>query len=90
MPTVGARIAESERHYTLTVPFGPVIGVEHEECPSATDQGAVSDAEVEAGARALTEPAPMCYGDVLHDHDWTPMEAARTVLEAAASVRGAV
>jgi hypothetical protein len=36
------------------------------------------------GAAALTrpEPAPMCVGDVLYDHDWTPMEAAKAVLEA--------
>lgn len=31
----GVRIAGGERHYTLTVPFGPVIGVEHEKCPSS-------------------------------------------------------
>jgi hypothetical protein len=36
------------------------------------------------GAAALTrpEPAPMCVGDVLYDHDWTPIEAAKAVLEA--------
>ena len=41
------------------------------------------DAAADKGAAKLVEgePAPFCVGDVLHDHDWTPMEAARAVLE---------
>jgi hypothetical protein len=44
----------------------------------------VIERAAQLGAAALTrpEPAPMCVGDVLYDHDWTPIEAARAVLEA--------
>ena len=41
---------------------------------------------VERGAHALTEAgvnAQRPVGDVLHDYDWTPIEAARAVLMAA-------
>jgi hypothetical protein len=47
---------------------------------------------VHAGAAALVKGGVVTdrvTGDVLHDHDWTPMEAARVVLEAA-GYRGAV
>lgn len=51
----------------------------------------VLERAIELGAAALIapEPAPMCVGDVLYDHDWTPTEAARAVLEAV-DYRGAV
>lgn len=41
---------------------------------------------VDAGAAALVKGGVVTdhvTGDVLNDHDWTPMEAARVVLEAA-------
>jgi pyridoxal biosynthesis lyase PdxS len=47
---------------------------------------------VDAGAAALVKGGVVCdpvTGDVLHDHDWTPNEAARAVLDAV-NYRGAV
>jgi hypothetical protein len=52
--------------------------------------GGFTDEDVHAGAQALTQggpsvPRPM--GDVLYDHDWTPWEAARAVLQAVSKRR---
>ncbi len=52
----------------------------------------IPEREIQAGAAALVKGGVVrdLVGDVLHDHDWTPMEATKAVLEAAAAVRGAV
>lgn len=34
----GQRVKPGESYYTLTVPFGPVFGVEHETCPSTSTE----------------------------------------------------
>lgn len=42
------------------------------------------DAMIEAAAKTLTAGGPSAsrpVGDVLHDYDWTPIEAARAVLD---------
>jgi hypothetical protein len=33
----GVRVTGEDRYFTLTIPFGPVIGVEHETCPGQED-----------------------------------------------------
>jgi hypothetical protein len=37
------RITPGERYYTLTIPFGPVFGVEHEACSPVDSWPTASD-----------------------------------------------
>jgi hypothetical protein len=66
----------------------------HDSGMAATGGVVIDDyqAQISKGAAALVKGGVVCdpvTGDVLHDHDWTPMEAAEVVLDAV-NYRGAV